>query len=90
MSLYPGPASTWITNLGSLDILNVFFASKGYYLENLYGGVAATSNTLIVAVFTIERKIHFHIQYYNPPYPEEEIEKYVKNAIKQLDNALNN
>jgi len=57
-------------------------------LENLYGGVAATSNTLIIAVFTIEKKIHFHLQYYNPPYKEEEIEKYVKNAINQLDNAL--
>jgi len=88
MSLYQGPANTWITNLGSLDIFNIYFASKGYYLENLYGGVAATSNTLMIAVFTIEKKIHFHIQYFNPPYTEEEIENYVKNAINQLNNAL--
>jgi len=88
MSLYPGPASTWITNLGSLDIFNIYFASKGYYLENLYGGVAATKNTLLIAVFTIEGKLHFHLQYYDPPYPEEEIENYVKNAKRQLDKAL--
>jgi len=79
----------WITNLGSLDKFNVYIASKGFIVENLYGGVSVTYDAVFVAVFTLENKIHFQLFCYNPPHTEEKVERYVNNVIKQLDNALN-
>jgi NRPS condensation-like uncharacterized protein len=77
-----------ITNLGSLDKFNSYFASKGFKIKNLYGGVSGTYDALVVAVFTIENKIHFHFHYYKPPHTDVEIDRYIDNANKQLDNAL--
>ncbi|MFX0057501.1 MAG: condensation domain-containing protein [Candidatus Hodarchaeota archaeon] len=78
-----------ITNLGSLDKFNLFFTSKGFKIKNLYGGVSGTYDALVVAVFTIENKIHFHFHYYKPPHTDDEIDRYIDNSNKQLDNALN-
>jgi len=83
-------SSIWITNLGSLDKFNVYIASKGFIVENLYGGVSVTYDAVFVAVFTLENKIHFQLYCYKPPHTEEKVERYVNNVIKQLDNALNN
>jgi len=79
-----------ITNLGSLDKFNLFFASKGFKIKNLYGGVSGSYDALVVAVFTIENKIHFHFHYYKPPHTEVEIDRYIDNANRQLDSILNN
>lgn len=80
----------WITNLGSLDKFNEFIASKGFTIINLYGGVTPTYEAIFVPVFTIDKKIHFQLHCLTPPHTEEEIEKYITNSLKQLDNALNN
>ena len=80
----------WITNLGSLDKFNEFIVSKGFTIKSLYGGVSPTYEAIFVPVFTIDKKIHFQLHCLTPPHTEEEIEKYITNSLKQLDNALNN
>ncbi|MFW9879705.1 MAG: condensation domain-containing protein [Candidatus Thorarchaeota archaeon] len=77
-----------ITNLGSLDRFNIVLASKNYIIENLYGGVSGTFDALVLTIFTIEQKIHFHFHYFSPPHTKEEIEKYVSNALNKLEEAL--
>jgi len=80
----------WITNLGALDKFNEIIASKGFTIKSLYGGVSPTYEAIFVPVFTIEKKIHFQLHCLTPPHTEEEIEKYIANSLKQLDNALIN
>jgi hypothetical protein len=80
----------WITNLGSLDKFNDFIASKGFTIKMLYGGVSPTYEAIFIPVFTIDKKIHFQLHCLSPPHNEEEIEKYIKNSLKQLKKALNN
>lgn len=77
-----------VTNLGSLERFNIVLASKNYIIENFYGGVSVTFDALVVTIFTIEQKIHFHFHYYTPPHTKEEIEKYVSNAMNKLEEAL--
>lgn len=80
-----------VTNLGSLDKFNILLRSDNFIVENIYGGVSpGILNALVLAVFTIENRIHFHFHYYKPPHTEEEIEDYVFNALNQLNSALNN
>ena len=80
----------WITNLGSLDKFNEFIVSKGFTIKSLYGGVSPTYEAIFVPVFTIEKKIHFQLHCLTTPHTEGEIEKYISNSLKQLENALNN
>jgi len=82
--------SIWITNIGSLDKFNIYIASKGFNVKNMYGGVSVTYDAMFVVVFTLDNKIHFQLHCYKPPHTEVEIEKYINNAMKQLDNALYN
>ncbi len=77
-----------VTNLGSLDRFNIILASKNFVIENLYGGVSGTFDALVVTIFTIEKKIHFHFHYYKPPHSKEEIANYVANAMNKLEKAL--
>jgi hypothetical protein len=77
-----------VTNLGSLDRFNIILASKNYIIKNLYGGVSGTFDALVVTIFTIEQRIHFHFHYFTPPHSKEEIEKYVSNAMNKLKEAL--
>ncbi|MFX0139532.1 MAG: condensation domain-containing protein [Candidatus Hodarchaeota archaeon] len=78
-----------VTNLGSLDRFNILLRSNEFTVEHIYGGVSSgVLNALILAIFTIKNRIHFHFHYYKPPHTGEEIEKYVSNAMKKLDNAL--
>jgi NRPS condensation-like uncharacterized protein len=77
-----------VTNLGSLDKFNIILASKNFIIENLYGGVSGTFDALVITIFTIEKKIHFHFHYYNPPHTKEEIANYVSNAMSKLEKAL--
>jgi len=78
-----------ITNLGSLDKFNILLRSNKFTVEHIYGGVSpGILNAIVVAIFTIEKRIHFHFHYYKPPHTEEEVENYVSNAMKQLDSAL--
>ena len=78
-----------VTNLGSLDKFNILLRSNKFTVEHIYGGVSSgVLNALILAIFTIENRIHFHFHYYKPPHTREEIEKYVSNAMKKLDKAL--
>jgi len=86
----PQESRIWITNLGSLDKFNVYIASKGFIVKNLYGGVSVTYDAVFVAIFTLENKIHFQLFCYKPPHTEEKVERYLNNVMKQLDNALNN
>ena len=65
--------------------------SNEFTVEHTYGRVSSgVLNALILAIFTIENRIHFHFHYYKPPHTREEIEKYVSNAMKKLDMALKN
>ncbi len=78
-----------VTNLGSLDKFNILLRSNEFTVEHIYGGVSSgVLNALILAIFTIENRIHFHFHYYKPPHTGEEIEKYISNAMKKLDKAL--
>ena len=78
-----------VTNLGSLDKFNILLRSNEFTVEHIYGGVSSgVLNALILAIFTIENRIHFHFHYYKPPHTGEEIEKYVSNAMNKLDKAL--
>ncbi|MFW9879950.1 MAG: hypothetical protein ACFFG0_43305, partial [Candidatus Thorarchaeota archaeon] len=77
-----------VTNLGSLDKFNILFASRNFRVENIYEGVTGDLDALILAIYTVENRIHFSLHYYTPPYTKEEIEKYVSNAINLLNKAL--
>lgn len=77
-----------VTNLGSLDRFNIVLASKDFKIENLYGGVSGTFDALVVTIFTIEEKIHFHFHYYKPPHSKEEIANFVSNAMNKLEKAM--
>ncbi|MFW9818257.1 MAG: condensation domain-containing protein [Candidatus Thorarchaeota archaeon] len=77
-----------VTNLGSLDRFNIVLASKNFIIENLYGGVSGTFDALVITIFTIEKKIHFHFHYYKPPHSKEEIVNFVSNAMQKLENAV--
>jgi hypothetical protein len=77
-----------VTNLGSLDNFNILLASKNFVIENYYGGVSGTFDALVVTIFTIEQKFHFHFHYYKPPHRPDEIENYVSKAMNKLDKAL--
>lgn len=78
-----------VTNLGSLDRFNILLASKNFVIENFYGGVSGTFDALVITIFTIEKKIHFHFHYYKPPHTTDEIENYVSKAMNRLEEALN-
>ncbi|MFX1593111.1 MAG: condensation domain-containing protein [Promethearchaeota archaeon] len=77
-----------VTNLGSLDKFNIVLASKNFVIENLYGGVSGTFDALVVTIFTIKKKIHFHFHYFKPPHSKEEIVNYVSNAMNKLEKAM--
>jgi hypothetical protein len=77
-----------ITNLGSLDKLNLISKSNDLEIEYIFGGVSSSFNAIILTLFTIQKQMHFHLHYYAPPYKEEEISKYLKNAINKLKHAL--
>jgi hypothetical protein len=58
-------------------------------VKNIYGGASATYEAMFIAVLTLNNKLHFQLCCYKPPYNEKEIEDYVKNAIQQVNIALN-
>ncbi|MHA1915364.1 MAG: condensation domain-containing protein [Promethearchaeota archaeon] len=86
----PRERGVWLTNLGSLDKFNNYIASKGFNVKNVYGGASATYEAMFFAVVTLNNKLYFQLYCYKPPYNEKEIENYVKNALRQLNAALNN
>ncbi|TFG15079.1 MAG: hypothetical protein EU531_08675 [Promethearchaeota archaeon] len=79
-----------ITNLGALDRLNLLISSENLFVDHLYGGVSMSFEALVITVFTIKNKMHFHFHYFSPPHTEKEIKNYVENAIEKLNIALEN
>jgi len=79
-----------ITNLGALDRLNLLISSENLFIDHLYGGVSMSFEALVITVFTIKNKMHFHFHYFSPPHTEKEIKNYVEKALKKLNIALEN
>jgi len=40
----------WLTNLGSLDNFNNYFASEGFNVKNVYGGASTTYEAMFFAL----------------------------------------
>jgi len=77
-----------VTNLGSLDKFNILLESINFRVENIHEGVTGDSDALVLAVYTIEHKIHFFLHYCKPTYTEEEIQRYVSNAMSLLNKVF--
>lgn len=77
-----------VTNLGSLDKLNLITTSEGINIEHIFGGVSSSFNAIILTVFTIQEKMFFHLHYYSPPYLPENMRTYVENAKRKINDIL--
>lgn len=77
-----------VTNLGSLDRLNLITTSNDIFVEHLFGGVSSSFNAIILTVFTIQGRMHFHLHYYSPPYSKLKMEEYIVNAREKLKKVL--
>lgn len=77
-----------ITNLGSLDKLNLLTSSTNLEAKQIYGGVSTNFNAVILTIYTIQNKMHFNFHYYEPTHTREEIAQYASNALEKLDKAF--
>jgi len=77
-----------VTNLGSLDKLNLITTPSDLEVEDVFGGVSSSFNAIILTIYTIKKKMHFHLHYYNPPYSPEKMKNYANNAKHRLNTIL--
>lgn len=77
-----------VTNLGSLDKLNLITTAEGLRIEHIFGGVSSSFNAVILTVFTIQSRMYFHLHYYSPPYLPKRMKDYVANAKSKINKIL--
>ena len=78
-----------VTNLGSLDKLQLTLDSDKYSIESFYGGVSPILDAFSVLVFTLRKKMFFHMHFLKSKYELSNIEDLANNIMKRLFDASN-
>lgn len=52
-----------VTNLGSLDRMGLILDDEKFSLESFYGAVSSTFDAVTILVFTLRKKMYFHMHY---------------------------
>jgi hypothetical protein len=73
-----------ITNLGSLDRLDLALDSGEFTIESFYGAVSSTFDAITVLVFTLKKKMYFHIHYMESVHDIDELKQLAADAKRRL------
>jgi len=73
-----------VTNLGSLDRLGLVIDSDKFSLESFYGAVSSTFDAITVLVFTIRKKMYFHMHYLASVHNADELKQLAKRVVKRI------
>lgn len=73
-----------ITNLGSLDRLGLVLDSDEFTVDSFYGAVSSTFDAITILVFTLRKKMHFHMHYMESVHDIDELKQLSENVIKRL------
>jgi NRPS condensation-like uncharacterized protein len=73
-----------ITNLGSLDRLNLMLDSGKFSIDSFYGAVSSTFDAITVLVFTLKKEMYFHIHYMESIHDFEELKQLSVDVKKRL------
>jgi hypothetical protein len=73
-----------LTNLGSLDKMGLVLDDEKFSLESFYGAVSSTFDAVTILVFTLRKKMYFHLHYMESVHNFDELKQISENATKTL------
>jgi NRPS condensation-like uncharacterized protein len=73
-----------ITNLGSLDRLDLVLDSGEFTIDSFYGAVSSTFDAITVLVFTLKKKMYFHLHYMESIHNIDDLKQLSENVKKRL------
>jgi hypothetical protein len=76
-----------ITNLGSLDKMDVRFQVEDLQIKSFFGSVSEIIDASVLTVYTIDGIMHFHFHYMEHVMKTSEAEKVINKAMNMLKSA---
>ncbi|NHJ46341.1 MAG: hypothetical protein FK733_01005 [Asgard group archaeon] len=73
-----------ITNLGSLDKLGLVLDSDQFSVDSFYGAVSSTFDAVTILVFTLRKKMYFHLHYMESVHNLDELKLLSENVKRRL------
>jgi hypothetical protein len=77
-----------LTNLGSLDRMGLVLDTEKFYIESFYGALSFAIGAVIVLVYTMRKRMHFHFHYLKSIHDEERMKNTMEEASETILSLL--